>query len=139
MGFGQRLDDFLALHHQGHDHLGSGRQPRRGVVVSAITTPTYAPIWDPENPQQFYNNFYGANLTSPRENMARTDYNQDVTDRLLLSGGLTFYLAKDLTFKSTVSMDRRWVHSSSFLDPIRTSYGRTQHGTASDTVPTICA
>ena len=30
-------------------------------------------------------------------------------------------------------MDRRWVHSSSFLDPIRTSYGRTQHGTASDT------
>ena len=106
---------------------------RAGVVVSAITTPTYAPIWDPENPQQFYNNFYGANLTSPRENMARTDYNQDVTDRLLLSGGLTFYLAKDLTFKSTVSMDRRWVHSSSFLDPIRTSYGRTQHGTASDT------
>jgi hypothetical protein len=99
---------------------------RAGVVVSAITTPTYAPIWDPENPQQFYNNFYGANLTSPRENMARTDYNQDVTDRLLLSGGLTFYLAKDLTFKSTVSMDRRWVHSSSFLDPIRTSYGRTQ-------------
>ena len=82
---------------------------RAGVVVSAITTPTYAPIWDPENPQQFYNNFYGANLTSPRENMARTDYNQDVTDRLLLSGGLTFYLAKDLTFKSTVSMDRRCV------------------------------
>lgn len=36
---------------------------RAGVVVSAITTPTYAPIWDPENPQQFYNNFYGANLT----------------------------------------------------------------------------
>ena len=106
---------------------------RAGVVVSAITTPTYAPIWDSENPQQYYNNFYGANLTSPLENMARTDYNQDVTDRLLLSGGLTFYLAKNLTFKSTVSMDRRWVHSSSFLDPIRTTYGRTLHGTASDT------
>ena len=106
---------------------------RAGVVVSAITTPTYAPIWDTENPQQYYNNFYGANLTSPLENMARTDYNADVTDRLLLSGGLTFFLAKDLTFKSTVSMDRRWVHSSSFLDPIRTTYGRTLHGTASDT------
>lgn len=65
--------------------------------------------------------------------MARTDYDRNVTDRLLLSGGLTFYLAKGLTFRSTVSMDRRWVHSSSFLDPIRTSYGRTQHGTASDT------
>ena len=80
---------------------------RAGVVVSAITTPTYAPIWDPENPQQYYNNFYGANLTSPLENMARTDYDKNVTDRLLLSGGLTFYLAKGLTFKSTVSMDRR--------------------------------
>lgn len=100
---------------------GSGRQPRRGVVVSAITTPTYAPIWDPENPQQFYNNFYGANLTSPRENMARTDYNQDVTDRLLLSGGLTFYLAKDLSLQGFDGF--RWTASgstrSSFLDPIR--------------------
>lgn len=105
---------------------------RAGVVVSAVTTPTYAPVWDPENPQQFNTNFYGANLTSPRENMARTDYDRNVSDRLLLSGGLTFYLAKGLNFKSTVTMDRRWVHSSSFLDPIRTSYGRTQHGTASD-------
>ena len=50
---------------------------RAGVVVSAITTPTYAPIWDPENPQQYYNNFYGANLTSPLENMARTDYDKE--------------------------------------------------------------
>lgn len=105
---------------------------RAGVVVSAITTPTYAPIWDPEKPQQFYNNFYGANLTSPRENMARTDYDRNVSDRLLLSGGLTFYLYKGLTFRSTVTMDRRWVHTSSFLDPIRTTYGRTQHGTASE-------
>ena len=118
MGFGQRLDDFL------FSHTKEARSSRvRAPTAPAwwcrpSTTPTYAPIWDPENPQQFYNNFYGANLTSPRENMARTDYNQDVTDRLLLSGGLTFYLAKDLTFKSTVSMDRRWVHSSSFLDPI---------------------
>ena len=28
-------------------------------------------------------------------------------------------------------MDRRWTHNYSFLDPIKTSYGRTQHGTAS--------
>ncbi len=29
MGFGQRLDHLLALHHQGFHHLGTGRQPRR--------------------------------------------------------------------------------------------------------------
>ena len=106
---------------------------RGGVVVSAITTPTYAPIWDPENPQQYYNNFYGANLTSPLENMARNDHTKDVTDRLLLTGGVTLYLYEGLTFKSTVSMDRRWIHSSAFADPIRTSYGRDQHGRATDT------
>lgn len=105
---------------------------RAGVVVSALTTPTYAPIWNPEKPDQFYNDFYGANLTSPRENMARTDYNKNITDRMILTGGLTFHLMEGLQFKSTVTMDRRWIHTSSFLDPIRTTYGRTLHGTASD-------
>ncbi|MCC8153544.1 MAG: SusC/RagA family TonB-linked outer membrane protein, partial [Tannerellaceae bacterium] len=37
-----------------------------------------------------------------------------------------------LTFKTTVSMDRRWVHKFEFLDPVRTSYGRTQKGSAAD-------
>ena len=105
---------------------------RAGVVISTIATPTYAPIWDEENPGQYYSNFYGANVTSPLENMARTDHNKTMSDRLLLTGGLTFHLYKGLDFKSTVTMDRRWVHTSEYLDPVRTSYGRTQHGTASD-------
>lgn len=105
---------------------------RAGVVVSTVTTPTYAPIWNEENPGQYYNNFYGATITSPLENMARTDYNKDVTDRLLVTGGLNFNIMDGLTFKSTVSMDKRWRHNSEFLDPIRTTYGREQHGTASD-------
>ena len=121
-------------HYTNKGEIISGQGANRaGVVVSALTTPTYAPIWDPENPRQFYNNFYGANLTSPRENMARTDYNTETKDRLILTGALTFYLAKGLTFKSTATMDRCWEHGSSFLDPIRTTYGREQHGTASDT------
>ena len=71
---------------------------RAGVVVSTITTPTYAPIWDAENPQQYYNNFYGATMTSPLENMARTDYDKGVTNRLLATGGLTFNLYEGLVF-----------------------------------------
>ena len=106
---------------------------RAGVVVSTVTTPTYAPIWNPDAPEQYYNNFYGATMTSPLENMARTDYDKSVTSRLLATGGLTFNLYEGLVFKSTVSVDSRWVHSSSFLDPIRTTYGREQMGTASDT------
>ncbi|MBQ8554137.1 MAG: TonB-dependent receptor [Alistipes sp.] len=106
---------------------------RAGVVVSTITTPTYAPIWNAEKPNQYYNNFYGATMTSPLENMARTDYDKSTTNRLLATGGLTFNLYEGLVFKSTVTMDSRWVHSSSFLDPIRTTYGRKQMGSASDT------
>ncbi len=106
---------------------------RAGVVISALTTPTYAPIWDEENPGQYYSNFYGANITSPLENIARTDYNQTTTDRVIMSGGMTINFTKNLNFKSTVSMDGRWVNTTTFLDPLRTTYGRTLNGTASET------
>lgn len=106
---------------------------RAGVVLSVINTPTYAKIWDEENPDWYWTNFYGANLTTPAENMARTADNYTQTDRMLLTGYATIKFHKNLNFKSTVTMDRRWVHDYSFLDPIHTSYGRTQHGTASST------
>ena len=106
---------------------------RAGVVLSVINTPTYAKVWDEENPDWYWTNFYGANLTTPAENMARTENNYNQTDRLLLTGYATIKFTKNLNFKSTVTMDRRWTHDYSFLDPIHTSYGRTQHGTASST------
>lgn len=106
---------------------------RAGVVLSVINTPTYAKIWSDENPDWYWNTFYGANLTTPAENMARTENNYSQTDRLLLTGYATIKFHKNLNFKSTVTMDRRWVHDYSFLDPIHTSYGRTQHGEASST------
>lgn len=106
---------------------------RAGVVLSVINTPTYAKIWSDENPDWYWNTFYGANLTTPAENMARTENNYSQTDRLLLTGYATIKFHKNLNFKSTVTMDRRWVHNYSFLDPIHTSYGRTQHGEASST------
>ena len=106
---------------------------RAGVVLSVINTPTYAKVWDEENPNWYWTNFYGANLTTPAENMARTENNYNQTDRLLLTGYATIKFTKNLNFKSTVTMDRRWTHDYSFLDPIHTSYGRTQHGEASST------
>lgn len=75
----------------------------------------------------------GANLTTPAENMARTENNYSQTDRLLMTGYATIKFNRNLNFKSTVTMDRRWIHDYSFLDPIHTSYGRTQHGEASST------
>ncbi|MCI1784623.1 MAG: TonB-dependent receptor [Bacteroidales bacterium] len=106
---------------------------RAGVVLSVINTPTYAKVWSESNPDYYWTNFYGATLTTPEENLARTENNFGATDRAVMSGYATIKFTKKLNFKSTVSMDRRWVHSYSFLDPIHTSYGRTQHGEASDT------
>ncbi len=106
---------------------------RAGVVLSVINTPTYAKVWDEDNPDYYWTQFYGANLTTPSENIARTENNYTQTDRVLLSGYITIKFHKNLNFKSTVTMDRRWVHDYSFLDPIHTSYGRTQHGEASST------
>ena len=110
---------------------------RAGVVLSVINTPTYARVWDDETNPNFTNSdwywwqFYGANMTTPAENMARTENNYSQTDRMILTGYATIRFHKNLNFKSTVTMDRRWVHTYEFLDPIHTSYGRTQHGTAS--------
>ena len=106
---------------------------RAGVVLSVINTPTYAKVWDETNPAYYWLTWYGApSLTTPAENIARTENNYSEADRLLLTGYAQINFSKHLNFKSSVTMDRRWNHNYSFLDPIHTSYGRTQHGEASD-------
>jgi TonB-linked SusC/RagA family outer membrane protein len=106
---------------------------RAGVILSVINTPTYAPIWNPAIPTQYYDNFYGAQTTSPVENMSRTANDQTNNNRFIgsLSGEISF--THELKFKSSLSMDRVYYHYTSFLDPITTAYGRSQHGTANDT------
>lgn len=105
---------------------------RGGVVLSVINTPTYAPIMDPENPERFYNNFYGLNMQSPLENSARQENNRNRENRLIASGELFFDLYKDLTFSSKFTLDRRHGWNTSFLDPEKTTWGREQGGTGSD-------
>lgn len=106
---------------------------RAGVILSVINTPTYAPIWNPDIPTQYYDNYYGAQVTSPVENMSRTANDKTNNNRFIgsVSGEITF--TPDLKFKTSGSLDRVYFNSTSFLNPISTSYGRSQHGTASDT------
>jgi TonB-linked SusC/RagA family outer membrane protein len=105
---------------------------RAGVVLSVINTPSYATIWDSENPGQYNNNFYGANITHPVENMSRTADNKTNNNRLVgsVSGEITFL--PELKFKTTTSIDRVYYHNTSFLDPKKTEYGRSQYGNATD-------
>jgi len=106
---------------------------RGGVILSVINTPTYAPIWSLDNPQQYYNNFYGiGNITHPLENMARSENNKARENRLIASGSALITLMPELTYKSSFTLDRRNALSSSFLDPISTAWGRNQFGEGSD-------
>lgn len=105
---------------------------RGGVVLSTINTPTFAPIWDPENPNQYYTNFYGVNITSPLENIARSRHNKDRENRLIASGNALFTFTPEVTFKSSLTVDRRNALNTRFLDPISTTWGRNQRGEALD-------
>ena len=107
---------------------------RGGVVLSVINTPTYAPIWNPDYPNQYYNNFYGiGNITHPLENMERTRNNKNRENRIVGSGSATVLFTPDLSFKTLIAVDRRNAMNTTFLDPITTAWGRNQFGTASDT------
>ncbi|MGE5394505.1 MAG: SusC/RagA family TonB-linked outer membrane protein [Candidatus Saccharibacteria bacterium] len=105
---------------------------RAGVILSVINTPTYAPIWNPDNPTHYYDNFYGAQVTHPVENMSRSENNKNNNNRFVgsASGEITFFPA--LKYKSTLSLDRVYYNATSFLDPIKTSWGRTNYGQATD-------
>lgn len=105
---------------------------RGGVVLSVINTPTYAPIWNPVAPKQYYNDFYGANITHPLENMARSKDNESKEDRLILSGSALITFMPELSFKSSVSMDRRNGLNTAFLDPVSTGWGRQHFGIGAD-------
>lgn len=112
--------------------MGTGSN-RGGVILAVINTPTYAPIWNPENPKQYYNNFYGINnITSPLENMARSANNKDRENRLLATGNVFITFLPELKLKSSFTIDRRNSINTTFLDPISTAWGRNQYGEGSD-------
>lgn len=106
---------------------------RGGVVLSVINTPTYAPIWDPEKPNQYYNNFYGiSEITNPLENLSRNENNKDKENRIIASGSMLFTILPELTVNSSFTLDRRNGIYTSFLDPIKSANGRNNFGKASD-------
>lgn len=112
-------------------NTGNGAN-RGGVVLSVINTPTFAPIWNPENPGQYNTNFYGVNITSPLENLARSKNNKNRENRIIASGHALITFLPELSLKSSFTLDRRNAVNTSFLDPYTTSWGRNQFGEGSD-------
>jgi len=105
---------------------------RGGVILSVINTPTYGKIWDEYNPGQYYNNFYGLNITHPLENIARQEDNKNTSNRLIATGKAEITFMPELKLKSTFTLDRDQNHETNFLDPIKTTEGRNSGGTGKD-------
>lgn len=105
---------------------------RGGVIPAIVNTPTYAPVWDPDHPGQYYNNFYGVNITSPSENLARSKDDKSRYDKMLATGKITVTPIKELNFTSTLTFDRENGNTFNFLDPHEIQYGRDTYGTGYD-------
>lgn len=122
----------VAYTHDKANNILTGLGANRGdVVLSTLCTPTYATVWDPGNPKQYFSSFYGlSGLSTPVENYMRTANNYTSYDRLIGTAEATIKFSKHLNLKSSFSMDQRWSHTSQFLDPLSTIYGRQEHGRA---------
>ena len=105
---------------------------RGGVLMSVINTPTYAPIRDPENPAHYYTNFYGVNITTPLENIARSKDNRTNYNKLIATGKATITFLPELKLTTSLSMERTQGKTMNFLDPDETQYGRDTYGTGYD-------
>lgn len=105
---------------------------RGGVIAAIVNTPTYAPVWDPDHPGQYYNNFYGVNITSPSENLARSKDDKSRYDKMLATGKITITPVKELNFTSSLTFDRENGNTFNFLDPHEIQYGRDTYGTGYD-------
>lgn len=107
---------------------------RGGLVLSVINTPTYAPIWDKDNPNYYYTNFYGvSNITHPLENITRYADQKTKTHRLLATAKGVFTFLPGFKLTTTITEDYRATNYTRFLDPWKTSWGRNQYGEGEDT------
>jgi len=105
---------------------------RGGLILAVVNTPTYAPVWDPKNPGQYNTNFYGVNITSPAENIARTKDNKTSNNRLLATGKAIITFFPGLKFSSSLTLDRTYSNTFNFEDPLLTEDGRNNKGTGYD-------
>lgn len=105
---------------------------RGGVIPSILGTPTYAPIWDENDPTMLNQNYYGVTVDSPIQNIYRTKDNKSQYNKLLMTGKAIVTFMPGLKFTSSLTFDRNAGTVTNFLDPHITREGQNQHGTGYD-------
>lgn len=105
------------------DNAASGRG---GIILSVMNTPPFLTIWDKNNPDQYATNPFQPSWENPVAQASSYNMNNDY--RLMGNIGLTADILPGLKFKSTFSADFTSHQWDSFVDPIKTGYGRQHNG-----------
>lgn len=125
-----------------NDNLSTARG---GVVLSALNTPAFLPIWandlkvrekdtsgvylDGYKDGQFALNPFQASWENPVAYQSRKDHTN--TRRLLSGLNLEVKLAKNLVWKPSLTYDITDKSNQQFTDAYRTTYGRSKNGVGS--------
>lgn len=105
------------------DNTSSGRG---GIILSVLNTPPFLQIWDPDKPGQYAVNPFQPSWENPVAQASSYNMNNDY--RLMGNVAMTIDFTKELKFKSSFSTDFTSHQWDSFIDPIKTGYGRQNNG-----------
>jgi len=105
------------------DNASSGRG---GIILSALNSPPNLGIYDADNPEQFSTNPFQASWETPLSYMSRDE--ETSNNRLIGNVFTEIRLFKDLKFRSSVGADVSNAVYEFYVDPVRTVYGRQNHG-----------
>lgn len=114
-----------------HDAEDNMSVARGGIILSAINTPPFLHVWNP-NPgleNQFDPNPFQPSWENPVAYMSRAG--REKANRFIgnIQGDIT--LIKSLVYRINLGTDYRAWQWSQYIDPVKTSYGRQENGRAS--------
>ena len=122
--------DLGYAHNQGRTVYESRSSMRAGSILSAINTPPFMQVWDPDTPGAYDENAYGSRILNPMAANAA-----DMTssaDRLQGSLSLVLKPFEGFNYRVSYSTDLSNSRSDYYLDPLSTSDGRSTNGYVSE-------
>ena len=122
--------NFSYTHNSESSVYDSRSSLRSGSILAAINTPPFMQIWDPEHPDRYDEDAYGARILNPMAANAADMLNY--SDRLTGAASLVFSFLKNFKLKSTFSVDLINGRNDYYLDPVSTSDGRAVNGIVSE-------
>ncbi|MBP7023622.1 MAG: TonB-dependent receptor [Bacteroidales bacterium] len=114
------------IHNWYNDVSDNANSGRAGTILSAINTPPFLHIWDPNNPEQYEVNPFQNSWENPLAYASRI--NQSKTERVLANANTEITFLKDFKLKSNFGIDGYIYQRDLYIDPVKTVYGRTENG-----------